>query len=167
MLLAPPEAVICAEVEADTEADVKMVGVARGEAEVLIEKEALQDGVEAGLALEGAEGEGDTEAMEPLGMGEALVVSAKDCDGVLLTAAVGLSAADFVADCSGVVDTVPLMLPGGDALKSAESVGAGEGERALDEEAAKELEAPAEEDPIAVAERVAKELGVVRADKVA
>lgn len=158
VLLAPPEAVFGAEEETDAEADVRMVSVARVEAEVLVEAEALLDEDEAGLALRNAEGEGDAEAMEPLEHGEALLVSAKVCDGVLLTSVVELPAAVLVVDCNGVVESVPPMLPDGDALRRAVLVSASEGEKALDEDAAAELEASPEKDPTAVAEGVAREL---------
>jgi hypothetical protein len=167
VLLAPPEADLGADAETDAEADVRVVSVARVEAEALEEAEALLDEEEAGLALRSAEGEGDAVAMEPLGHGEALLVSARVCDGVLLTSVVGLSAAVLVVDCSGVGESVPPMLPDGDALMRAVFVSASEGERALDEDAAAELEAPPEKDPMAVAEGVAGELCVERADHVA
>ena len=167
VLLAPPEADLGADAETDAEADVRVVSVARVEAEALEEAEALLDEEEAGLALRSAEGEGDAVAMEPLGHGEALLVSARVCDGVLLKSVVGLSAAVLVVDCSGVGESVPPMLPDGDALMRAVFVSASEGERALDEDAAAELEAPPEKDPMAVAEGVAGELCVERADHVA
>ena len=167
-LLAPPEAVIGVVAVAEIEADTRIVGVAKAEAVMLLEKKALPDKVAVGLALGDTEKVADTEATEPLVRGVALLVSATDCDGMLLPDAEGLSAAVMEADKGeGVADSVLVPLPGDDPLTGGDWVALVEEEASNEEEAAGEDEAPAVSVPIAVAERVLKKLGEERAVLVA
>jgi hypothetical protein len=166
-LLAPPDAVIGGVSEAGTDTDMRMVGVAQAEAEMLLEKTALPDRVAVELALGGTEKVADTEATEPLEHGVALLVPAADCDGMLLPDGEGLSAAVGEANNEGVADSVLVPLPGDDPLAGGDGEALCEEEASNEEEAAGEEEAPAVNVPPVVAERVLKKLGEERAVHVA
>lgn len=98
------------------------------------------------------EGHAESEAKEPVKSGVALVVPARDPDGVVLPNMVGLAPTVAVADGKPVTDTVPLLLLVVDALWRVELVDVEEGEDKLDVDAAAEAVEGAEAVTTAVTE---------------